>query len=41
VDEAVDIVLGGSLNNALGTVDVDISIGEVPELGQLTILEAE
>lgn len=30
VDEAVNVVLGNSLNDALRTVDVDVSVGEVP-----------
>lgn len=35
MDEAVDIVLGGGLDNALDTVDVDISVGEVPGIGSI------
>ena len=30
VDIPVDIVLGGGLHNSLDTVDVNISVGEVP-----------
>lgn len=32
VDEAVDIVLGNSIGNTLDTVDVDILVGEVPNI---------
>jgi hypothetical protein len=30
VDEAVDIVLGDSIGNALNTVDVNVLVREVP-----------
>lgn len=32
MDEAVDIVLGNSIGNTLDTVDVDILVGEVPDI---------
>jgi hypothetical protein len=32
VNEAVDIVLGDSIRDALNTVDMDILVGEVPDI---------